>query len=36
VARIFDPVTPSGDYEGDLARIQALFCAEMARYPERY
>jgi 1-acyl-sn-glycerol-3-phosphate acyltransferase len=36
VARVFEPVAPSGDYEGDLARIQALFCAEMARHPERY
>ena len=36
VAQIFDPVLPTGDYESDLARIQALFCAEMARHPERY
>jgi 1-acyl-sn-glycerol-3-phosphate acyltransferase len=36
VAQIFDPLVPSGDYEADLARIQALFCAEMARHPERY
>lgn len=36
VAQIFEPVRPSGDYERDLARIQALFCPEMARHPERY
>jgi 1-acyl-sn-glycerol-3-phosphate acyltransferase len=36
VAQIFHPLTPSGDYEADLAAIQALFCAGMARHPERY
>ena len=36
VAQIFEPIVPTGDYEADLARVQALYCAGMARHPERY
>jgi 1-acyl-sn-glycerol-3-phosphate acyltransferase len=36
VAQILEPLVPSGHYEADLAKIQSLFCAGMARHPERY
>jgi 1-acyl-sn-glycerol-3-phosphate acyltransferase len=36
VAQVLDPFVPSGSYDADLRTLQALFCAEMARHPERY
>jgi 1-acyl-sn-glycerol-3-phosphate acyltransferase len=36
IADILEPIVPSGDYAADLAKLRALFCAEMARHPQRY
>ena len=36
VSVIHPPMHPSGDYESDLRRLRSLYCAEMARHPERY
>lgn len=35
-AVLFPPFQPTGDVEGDLARLQAHFDKSMARHPERY
>jgi 1-acyl-sn-glycerol-3-phosphate acyltransferase len=35
-AHIGEPLTPSGDYATDLARLKASFHPGMARHPERF